>query len=123
MVYLKKGLWILPLPMLLALAAAATTSPVLLAASIVSHFLILKFVPVFRGSENLWMFVMAALSQFPVNIRLILWFTEQDLLPTPFAIIGFMRNMLLFTVLFSIEEIIMALITRWLWKKQRNINF
>lgn len=114
--------WIFTLagPLLLGIAAVLVGSPFLYFLLFLSHFL-LMLVPLFNGRENLWMFVTVALSAVPVNVKLLLSLGEFGgvFFPSllPFAIL---RGVLYYCILFAMEEIIMGVITRLIWKKQKN---
>ncbi len=113
--------WIFTLagPLLLGIAAVLVGSPFLYFLLFLSHFL-LMLVPLFKGRENLWMFVTVALSAVPVNVKLLLFLGEFGgvFFPAllPFAIL---RGVLYYCILFAVEEIIMGVITRLIWKKQK----
>lgn len=113
--------WIftLAIPLALGIATFFMESPVLYLVLFLSHFL-LMLVPLFKGRENLWMFATVALSAIPVNVKLILFLEKFGgvFFPSllPFALL---RGVLYYCILFAVEEIIMGVITRLIWKRQK----
>ena len=106
------------LPFAVSLSSVFTESVWLYVILLLSHFLILLFVPVFKGRENLWMFIAVAISSIPVNVLAVISLWRYDIAEE----IGMLNSVLLcilyYAVLFSIEEIVMGLITRLIWKRQ-----
>lgn len=108
------------IPLVLGIAAVLSGSPVLYILLFLSHFLLLWLVPLFKGRENLWMFVTVALSSVPVNVNLLISLAGFGgvFLPSffPFALL---RAVLIFCVLFGVEEIIMGILARLIWARQK----
>lgn len=106
----------------LSLIAALNQSLLLLILFPVLHFVVIRITPAFRHHESLWMFILVAVSSIPLNISILLWMIEHmDFLFDTFFVLVVFRAALCYTVLFSIEEVVMGLITRLLWKKQRKL--
>ena len=106
------------IPLVLSILSVIHESAVLLAVAFVSHFLILKFIPLFKGRENMWMFVMVLLSGIPINIRIINILNGLGLYDHMWYIVSILMFIVLYAFLFSIEEIAMGIMTRLLWGKQ-----
>lgn len=119
---INKGVLTLAIPAVLSLITVLKHSVVLLVLLIISHFIIIKFVPVFKGKENVWMFVFVAISSIPINFYIMLLLNEWDLLFTSFFALGVLRCILYYLVLFSMEEIIMGITTRMIWRKQYKLD-
>lgn len=119
---INKGVLTLAIPAVLSLITVLKHSVVLLVLLIISHFIIIKFVPVFKGKENVWMFVFVAISSIPINFYIMLLLNEWDLLFTSFFALGVLRCILYYLVLFSMEEIIMGITTRVIWRKQYKLD-
>ena len=119
---INKGVLTLAIPAVLSLITVLKHSVVLLVLMIISHFIIIKFVPVFKGKENVWMFVFVAISSIPINFYIMLLLNEWDLLFTSFFALGVLRCILYYLVLFSMEEIIMGITTRVIWRKQYKLD-
>ncbi len=80
-------------------------------------FAMVRFLPFCHKRENLWMFVFAAMAVIPINIHLI------HKLNLPYwvdnsTIMCCLWSVLLFLMLLSVEEIVLGLITRFIWKRQ-----
>jgi len=119
---INKGVLTLAIPAVLSLITVLKHSVVLLVLLIISHFIIIKFVPVFKGKENVWMFVFVAISSIPINFYIMLLLNKWDLLFTSFFALGVLRCILYYLVLFSMEEIIMGITTRVIWRKQYKLD-
>lgn len=119
---INKGVLTLAIPAVLSLITVLKHSVVLLVLLIISHFIIIKFVPLFKGKENVWMFVFVAISSIPINFYIMLLLNEWDLLFTSFFALGVLRCILYYLVLFSMEEIIMGITTRVIWRKQYKLD-
>lgn len=107
------------IPPVLSLFAARNPSVLLIVLAVLSHFVVLWLTPCCRGRENIWMFVLVAISSIPLNLFCLRWLYEEDLLFGSFFVLGIFRIMLYYTVLLSIEEVIMGLFSRLIWQKQR----
>ena len=84
----------------------------------ISHFLILIFVPLFWGRENLWMFISVTLSVIPVNVIALLPFWRYGFEGVLDTIISIFILVLCYVALFSAEQLVMGVITRLIWKRQ-----
>lgn len=106
------------IPTALAWMAVVRHSPLLFLLLLLSHFLIVKFTSHCKGHESLWMLFLVSISFIPVNTYILILFFDlfQSFLPLS-IIIGF----LLYSILFSTEQIIMGVITRILWRRQIKI--
>lgn len=86
---------------------------------ILIHFLLLKIIPFFRGRENVWMFIMTAVSFIPYNVYILVGLGVGEFLFYSIWILGVLRCILFYITLVSIEETIMAFFTRVIWKRQK----
>lgn len=119
MLFLRRGIWTLGIPAILSLIAVMQRSIVLIAGAVVVQFLLLLLVPAFKGRESVWMFLFVAISSIPINAYILFFMNEQGyLFDDSFFILGIFRTILYGSVLFSMEEIVMGVITRLIWKKQ-----
>ena len=82
-----------------------------------SLFVLVALLPFCHRRENLWMFIFVAIFGLPINIYL-----SKECTPLLFGddsgIELFCYSALVFFVLFSIEEIAFATITRIIWRRQ-----
>lgn len=118
MLRLSKGIWTLVIPAVLSTMAVFKRSMILLALLIVIHFVILRVVPSFKGRENVWMFIFVAVSSIPLNIYVLILVNEWGFLFGSMFILGILRSVLFYVMLLSLEEIIMGVVTRLIWKRQ-----
>ncbi len=119
MLFLRRGIWTLGIPAVLSLIAVMQRSIVLIAGAVVVPFLLLLLVPAFKGRESVWMFLFVGISSIPINAYILIFMNEQGyLFDDSFFILGIFRTILYGSVLFSMEEIVMGVITRLFWKKQ-----
>ena len=116
---LKKGCWVISIPFLFSLAAVIKRSFILMILCILIHFLLLKIIPFFRGRENVWMFIMTAVSFIPYNLYILVGLGVGEFLFYSIWILGVLRCILFYITLVSIEETIMAFFTRVIWKRQK----
>lgn len=88
---------------------------------IISMFVFVGTMPFCRKRENLWMFVLTAFCSIPVNWFLltnfeiwknVLYSGGENRILTKIVIVEYMM------VLTGVEEIILGLLTRMLWRKQ-----
>lgn len=120
---LNKKIWLTCIPIALSWVTVHGKSVLLFILFVLAHFIIMGIVPAFRKRENVWMFILVAVTSIPINIFILLQLNRIDMLFNSLFVLGVLRCVLYYSVLFSIEEIIMGLITRLLWKKQYKINF
>ena len=118
MLHLNKGIWIVGVPFVFSVLAVIKHSVVMFILFILVHFLILKITPAFKHCENIGMFVIVAFSSIPVNFYIFKLLIDMELLFDSFLVINILRGVLYYIVLLSIEEVIMGILTRWIWRKQ-----
>lgn len=110
------------LPTILSMVFLINKSWVTLLVYVVSLFVIVGIVPVFKRRESLYMFILVGLSGLPINIKLSYWLVSEELISSGFLIGNILWGMLLCCVFFSVEEIIFGVITRVIWKRQYKIK-
>ena len=117
MVCLKKGLWTTLLPLVLSIIAVNRRSWILAVVTVLAHFLILKAVKLFKGRENIWMFIMVFFSTIPANwmIMVLYWREWNGTMPW---IAEFLIAIIVYMVVLSIEELAMGIVTRIICPKQ-----
>ena len=69
------------------------------------------------------MFLLVAVSGIPVNIVLIRWLLELSVFKTHLFVLAFFRSVALYLMLLSMEELILGVVTRMIWKNQYKISF
>ena len=92
-------------------------SPIWIIGTALSLFVLVALLPFCNRRQNLWMFIFVAVFGLPINIYLSKTYT-----PLVFGddskIALLFYSALVFFVLFSVEEIVFAAITRIIWRKQ-----
>ena len=89
---------------------------------IVSLFVIIGCLPLFRKRQNLYMFIFVAIVGLPINIWLSYMLVSEGVISSGFLIGDVVWGAMLFFVFLSVEEIVFGVITRMIWKKQYKIK-
>lgn len=110
------------IPAVLSVSFLVNESGVLLLFCVLSLFIIVGVVPLFKRRESLWMFILVAVAGAPVNIVLSNWIILEGFIDTGFLIGDILWGLLLCCTFFSVEEIAFGVVTRMIWKKQYKIN-
>lgn len=90
-------------------------SYLMLALCIISLFAIVGIMPVFRRYESLWVFILSAAVFLPENLIAVWLFICEDLCG---AVINELTGIIVFLALFSLEQIILGVAARILWRRQ-----
>ncbi len=106
------------IPFALALKFLIGHSWIFLLLAVLSLFVIVGTVPLFRRRESLYMFIFVAIAGVPINIVLSYWLVSEGLVSAGFVIGDILWGMLLCCVFLSVEEIIFGVVTRMIWKRQ-----
>lgn len=106
------------IPFVLSLKFLIGHSWVSLLLAVISLFVIVGTVPLFRRRENLYMFIFVAIAGVPINIWLSYWLVSEGLVSAGFVIGDILWGLLLCCVFLSIEEIVFGVVTRMIWKRQ-----
>ena len=122
MLSVRKTAAALQLPLLLlapalSFAAAREHAPVLIPAAVGALLFALAVLPVCRGRQCVWAFLLTALGGIPLNFALLnrLLSAIYPDAPLPAQLL---RGAMWGYVLFSAEEIAMVLLARLLWRRQ-----
>ncbi|WP_455502662.1 hypothetical protein [Blautia sp.] len=109
------------LPIVISIASAHYKMLWLIPVAVLSMFVLVGTLPFCRKRENLWMFVLTAFCSIPVNWFLltnfeiwknVLYSGGESCILTKIVIVEYMM------VLTGVEEIILGLLTRMVWRKQ-----
>ena len=109
------------LPIVISIVSAHYKMLWLIPVAVISMFVLVGTLPFCRKRENLWMFVLTAFCSIPVNWFLltnfeiwknVLYSGGENRILTKIVIVEYMM------VLTGVEEIILGLLTRMLWRKQ-----
>lgn len=108
-------------PLLFSTAFMINKSNSLLIICVLSLFIIVGTMPLFRKAESLWMFILVAIAGVPVNAGMSYYIMSTEIITCESIVSSFAWGVMLFCVMFSIEEIIFGVITRLIWRKQKKI--
>jgi len=110
------------LPAMLSMSSMMIQSWIMLLLCVLSLFIVVGFVPIFKRRENLYMFILVAIAGLPINIRLSYWIVEEAFFGSGFFVGDIILGTLICCVFFSVEEVFFGVITRMIWKKQYKIK-
>lgn len=110
------------LPAVLSVGFLVNHSWLFLMFCVLSLFIIVGVVPVFKRRESLYMFILVGIAGLPINIRLSYWLVSEEFISSGFLIGNILWIALLCCVFFSVEEIVFGVVTRFIWKKQYKIK-
>ena len=107
-------------PFAVAVISAYHRSFWLVMTTVILMFVVVGVLPVTRKRENLWLFVLCALCGIPINLFLIREYPVWEIMTAGsenrvFRLLAMMEVFLIYT---SIEEVIVALVGRRIWKRQ-----
>ena len=113
-----KYLSVFGITLALSVSAVLKKSVLLVVLLILVHFIIIKAIPSFRKYENIWMFLMVAVSSIPINIYVLYLLNDFGIIFESIFFVGILRCLYYYSALLCLQEIIMGIITRIIWKKQ-----
>ncbi len=111
------------LPISLSIVGAIRHSPILIVLMPIALLISVALTPWARKRENICMFLLVAVSGVPVNIIVIRWLLGLSFFETHFFVLAFFRSVALYLMLLSMEELILGVVTRMIWKNQYKISF
>ena len=111
------------LPISLSIVGAIRHSTILIVLMPIALLISVALTPWARKRENIWMFLLVAVSGVPVNIIVIRWLLGLSFFETHFFVLAFFRSVALYLMLLSMEELILGVVTRMIWKNQYKISF
>lgn len=111
------------LPISLSIVGAIRHSPILIVSMPIALLISVALTPWARKRENIWMFLLVAVSGVPVNIIVTRWLLGLSFFETHFFVLAFSRSVALYLMLLSMEELILGVVTRMIWKNQYKISF
>lgn len=109
--------------LLISVVAAYTMHWLFMIMWIVPMLFVVHKVSCCKWYESMWVFVLTALGSIPINISLTCRVMATGLLDSGFAFIGdFFMWAQTYLLLLSYEEIIIGLLARCIWKKQKTME-
>lgn len=106
------------LPLGLNVAAVLEENGMLLAASLAALLLMVALMPAARKRESLFLFVLAAISLIPMNLWAVVWFLGTGYLEDLPLISKLFWPVLIYWMVFNIEQVILGCVARLIWPKQ-----
>ncbi len=122
MLRLKRGILAMGIPFVFSWIAVVKHSVLLFVALFFLHFILLKIVPGFRRRESLWMFIIVSVSSIPFNLYILSYLDECGFIFGSMFILGVLKCVLYYIVILSVEELVMGVLTRLIWKRQYKIE-
>ncbi len=110
------------LPLVFSVLYSSSQFVLFLVAGILSLFLIVGIVPLFKRRESVWMFILVGLTGLPINLSVAYQIISVGLVEEPFSISNYIWLAVLCCVFFSLEELAFGIITRAIWPKQIKIS-
>lgn len=110
------------IPLLLSVAFVFYQSVLLTVLMIISSFVIVGTVPIFKKTQNIWMFLIVSVTVIPVNSYMICAIFSLGSLEDYNLFNKILYGAMLYCVFFSVEEILFGVITRLIWQNQYKIN-
>ena len=103
--------------------AARTMSLFWFVVLIAAVLFIVGVVPWCRQHENMWLFVLTAIGSVPINITLTHYILDIGIFETDFPVLGvFITSLEIYLLLLGIEEIIIGVLGRMIWKRQKTMD-
>ena len=122
MLCIKKAMWMVLIPCAFSILAVIKHSVIMFLLFILIHFLMIKVTPAFKYNENIAMFVMVGFSSMPINIYILKILNDINIISSSYLLLNIFRFALYYIVLLSVEEVIMGVLTRSIWRKQYKVN-
>lgn len=110
------------LPVILSMFFLLNQSGLILLFCVLSLFIIVGVVPVFKRRESLYMFILVGIAGLPINLRLSYWLVSEEFISSGFLLGNILWVALLCCIFFSVEEIVFGILTRLIWKKQYKLK-
>ncbi len=110
------------IPLMFSVAFVFYQSVLLTVLMIISSFVIVGTVPIFKKTQNIWMFLIVSVTVIPVNSYMICAIFSLGSLEDYNLFNKILYGAMLYCVFFSVEEILFGVITRLIWRNQYKIN-
>lgn len=113
--------WPILIPLAFSVAAVYFESLIIFGLLVLSVFAVLKFNMAYMLSENIWGFIIVAISFIPVNCYIISHAYEHLAESNTLAVCMALLDAIFYVFLFCVEEIILGTVIRLLWRNQLDI--
>ena len=107
------------LPFAISWLAERNGSPFLGIVSILAIYLVVALLPYTKRHENIWIFLLSSIYNIPINIRLISTLGREFILEGEVVLLHLMRYVLIYVIVFCVEQIVLGFIARLIWRRQK----
>lgn len=90
---------------------------------VLSLFILVATIPLFKKRESLCMFLLVAAAGLPLNLKFAYWLIDKSYIWLDSFFGNLCYVVLICCILFSIEEIVFGVITRLMWRRQYKLKF
>lgn len=90
---------------------------------VLSLFILVATIPLFKKRESLCMFLLVAAAGLPLNLKFAYWLIDESYIWLDSFFGNLCYVVLICCILFSIEEIVFGVITRLMWRRQYKLKF
>ncbi len=109
------------IPLITSVVFSINQKIIFLILTLILPFIIIGVLPVFRRRENLWMFLIVSFAGTPINILISYFLVSLELFYTEFFMCDILWGILVFFIMFSLEQIVFGIVTRMIYKRQKPI--
>ena len=109
------------LPFWLALSGTLLNSYILYILALISVFFAVRVLPFTRDYENLWAFAISVLAVTPVNVGVVARLALSGFTIECGVAVDIMLLIVYYVALFCIEEAVIGIIARKIWRKQKSL--
>lgn len=113
--------WPILIPLTFSIATVYFESLIILGLFLLSIFAVLKFNMLYMFNENIWGFIIVAISFVPINYYIVFGAYEHVEGNLPLAIYTVSINLVFCILLFCAEEIIIGTVIRLIWRRQLDL--
>lgn len=116
----NKSTFLVWIPILVAIISGCCKSLLLAILTIVLIFVLVAILPFTSKYENLWLFILCAACSIPINISFLIEYPvwRDFIICSNNAVCNILSLLEMTMILTSIEEVVVALIGRRIWKRQ-----
>lgn len=109
------------LPLLLSVLASIKESIIITILGILALLFAILFLPFTNGYENIWMFLLVAVSGIPLNVMMVKKIMYYIFFENDIFLVQLLRWLLLYILIFCAEEVLFGFLTSLIWRNQKKI--
>lgn len=124
MLHLKENIIFLAiaiLPLLLSVLVSIRESITITILVIIALLCALWFLPFTNKHENIWMFLLVAISGIPLNVMMVKKIMDLIFFEIDIFLVQLLRWLLLYILIFCAEEVVFGFLTSLIWRNQKKI--